>query len=110
MPLSVNVVIIIELGIGVGEGVGVGAAVGFGVVVGVGLGGEEGFDVGLDVAASVKVNGLLVPEWLPSVTVIVTLEPLEVIVTEVDPTPPTKAAIVVGLIEPAEDVKDGVPT
>jgi hypothetical protein len=32
-----------------------------------------------------------------------------VTVTEVDPTPPTKAFITPGLIDPAETVKDGVP-
>ena len=31
------------------------------------------------------------------------------IVTEVDPTPLTKAFILAGLIDPAETVKDGVP-
>jgi hypothetical protein len=43
------------------------------------------------------------------VTVIVTPEPATVTVTEVVPTPLTKAFIVVGLIDPAEYVKEGVP-
>lgn len=47
---------------------------------------------------------------MPSVVVvIVTPEPAVVTVTEVDPTPLTKASIVLGLIDPAEQVKDGVP-
>jgi hypothetical protein len=43
------------------------------------------------------------------VAVIVTLEPAAATVIEVDPTPLTKAFIVSGLIDPAEQVKDGVP-
>ena len=46
---------------------------------------------------------------MPSVAVIVTLEPAALTVTEVDPTPLTKAFIVAGLIDPAEYVKNGVP-
>jgi hypothetical protein len=41
--------------------------------------------------------------------VILTPEPVSVAVTEVDPTPLTKAFMVPGLIDPAEYVKDGVP-
>jgi hypothetical protein len=106
LPLPINVVIVIEFGIGVGEGVGVGPVVGGGLVVGVGLGSDE--EVG--VVSSATANELLVPEWLPSVAVIVTPELLEGIVTEVDPRPATKAVITVGLIEPPEHVKDGAPT
>jgi hypothetical protein len=40
----------------------------------------------------------------------VTPELSPVTVTVVDPTPLTKAFIVLGLIDPEETVKDGVPT
>ena len=46
---------------------------------------------------------------MPSVAVMVTPELTAVAVTEVDPTPLTKAFITLGLIDPAEIVKDGVP-
>jgi hypothetical protein len=46
---------------------------------------------------------------MSSVAVIVTFEPVAVTVTEVDPTPLTKAFVAPGLIDPAEYVKDGVP-
>jgi hypothetical protein len=46
---------------------------------------------------------------VPSVAVIVASEPAPVTVTEVDPTPLTKAFILPGIIDPAEYVKDGVP-
>jgi hypothetical protein len=102
-PLPVVAVTVVTEGVGVGDGVGVGVVVGLGVGVGVDV------DVGVGVGAIVTVNELLIPVLLPSVAVIVTAEPAVVTVTEVDPTPPTKAFIVVGLIDPAETVKDGVP-
>ena len=47
---------------------------------------------------------------MPSVAVIVRLEPAVFAVIEVDPTPLTKASMVCGLMDPVEMVKDGVPT
>jgi hypothetical protein len=44
-----------------------------------------------------------------SVAVIVTLEPAAFTVTEVEPTPTTKVFIVLGLIDPAEYVKNSAP-
>ena len=58
----------------------------------------------------VTANELLTPEALPSVAVIVMLEPAVSTVTEADPTPLTKAPITLGLMDPAETVRDGVPT
>ena len=56
------------------------------------------------------VNGLLVPEILPSVAVIITLEPAAVTVTEPVQTPLEKPPVAEdGVIDPAEYVKDGVP-
>ena len=103
VPLLVFAVIFVVDGVGVGEGVGVGVAPGLGVVVGVGV------DVGVGVGEIATENVLLFPVETPSVAVMVTAEPPAVTVTEVDPTPLTKAFIVVGLIDPAEYVKDGVP-
>ena len=92
-------------GLCVEVGFGVGVAVDEGDDVGVGV----GVVVGVGVGVNVTVNALLVPVCVPSAAVIVTLEPAVVTVTEVDPTPLTKAGIVAGLIEPAEYVKEGVP-
>lgn len=99
----------VTVGVAVGDddvcvGVGVGVAVDDGDDVGVGVA------VGVGVGATATVNALLVPVCVPSVAVISTLEPALVKVTEVEPTPPTKAFIVDGVIDPAEHVKEGVPT
>jgi hypothetical protein len=56
------------------------------------------------------VNELLVPVWpLASFTLRVTPEPAAVTVTEPVQTPLEKAPVLVGLIDPAEYVKVGVP-
>jgi len=104
-PLPVVAVTFVADGVEVGDGVGVGVGVGLGVGIGVGL----EVDVGVGVGAIVTVNELLVPVLLPSVAVILTPGPAVVTVTEVDPTPLMKVFIVIGLIDPAEYVKDGVP-
>ena len=108
---AVNVGVGVTVEVGDGFAVGVGVAVGIGIVVGEGMGDAVGIGVGVGVGvgAAVTVNELLVPVWVPSVAVMVTSEPAVVTVTEVEPTPLTKAVIAVGLIVPAEYVKDGVP-
>ena len=52
---------------------------------------------------------LLVAVRLPSVAVMLTAEPAAFTVTEVDATPLTKAFTTIGLIGPAEYVKNGLP-
>lgn len=114
-PLPIFAVTFAADGVGVGDdfGDGVGEAVDIGVEIGVGVGvavGEGvGVDVGMGVGEAVTVNELLVPVGLPKVAVIVTAEPAVFNLTEVDPTPLTKSFILVGIIDPAETVKDGVP-
>ena len=114
MPLSVLASIVVSMGVGEGDGF----AVGFGVLVGFGVdiagdvcvGVEVAVGSGVEAGAFVTVNELLTPMQAPSVAVILTSEPEAVTVTEEDPTPLTKASIVLGLIDPAEYVKDGEPT
>jgi len=96
-------------GVGVGVGEGVGVAVGVGVGEGVGVGVGVGVAVGAGVGANVTVKELLVPVCVLSVALMVTPEPAAVNITDVDPKPATKAGIVVGLIDPAEYTKVGVP-
>jgi hypothetical protein len=114
VPLSVVTVIFVTNGVTEGEGVevevGVGVELGADVDVGVegdvevGSGVSNGVGVGEgdEVGALVTANGLLIPERLPSVAVIVASEPAVSTVTEVDPTPLTKAFITLGLIDPSE--------
>lgn len=108
-----------ETGLGEGFEVGLGVGVGLGLVV------EEDDDDDDDddeeededddvsedpvVGAEDTENTLLLPVGVPSVAVMVTCEPGAVTVTEVDPTPLTKAAILSGVMDPPEYVKDGVP-
>ena len=101
----------VPVGVGVGDGFGVGEVSFMGVWVGEGVGDAFGIGVGVgeDAGATFTVNELLVPVWVPSVAVIVMPEPAPVRATKVDPTPPTKAFKVVGLIDPAETVRDGEP-
>jgi hypothetical protein len=106
-PLPVFAVIFVANRVEVGEGVGVGMAPGLDVMVGPVVG--VGVDVEVGVATIGTENVLLVPVEAPSVAVMVTAKPPAVTVTEVDPTPLTKAFMVPGLIDPAEYVKDGVP-
>jgi hypothetical protein len=96
-PSAVVAVTYVPDGIGVGDGVGVGLVEFIGVWVGDGVRDavEIGVGVGEGVGAADTVNELLVPLWVPSAAVIVTPEPAVVKVTEVDPTPPTKAFIAV---------------
>ena len=109
VPSAVVAATYVPGGFGLGDGVGVGVVAFVGVWVGEGVGDAFGFGVGVGegVGAAVTVNELLVPVWVLSVAVILTPEPAAVRVTEIDPTPPTKAFIVVGLIDPGEAVRDG---
>jgi hypothetical protein len=63
----------------------------------------------LESAAGLTVKALLVPVVLPSVAVMVTLAPDLVTVTETVLVPLEKAPLLVGLIVPAEYVRDGFP-
>jgi hypothetical protein len=120
-PLEVVARTVFGLGLGIGVadgvGVGVGACVGVGVAVcdgvwvgvGVGVGVGDGEGEGVGVVGGVTVNELLVPVWLPSAAVMVTLVLAAVTVTEVEPTPLTKALMELGLIDPVETVKEGEP-
>jgi hypothetical protein len=114
VPLSVVTVTFVTNGVTEGDGVevevGVGVELGADVDVGVegdvdvGSGVSNGVGVGEgdEVGVWVTVNELLIPERLPSVAVIVASEPAVSTVTEVDPTPLTKAFIALGLIDPSE--------
>jgi hypothetical protein len=107
VAFGVLVVVGVEVGLGSDVGKGVGVVVGSDVGVGAGEGVGEG--TGVEVGVIVKVNELLIPEYIESLAVMVTAEPAPVIVIVVDPTPPTKAFIVLELIVPDETVKDGLP-
>ena len=107
VAFGVVVVVGVEVGLGSDVGKGVGVVVGSDVGVGVGEGVGEGS--GVEVGVIVKVNELLIPEQIESLAVMVTAEPAPVTIRVVDPTPPTKAFIVLGLIVPDETVKDGLP-
>jgi len=91
------------------EPVGEGVCVGAGVEVGEDDCAGVGVGVGVDVSAGFMANELLVPEYLPSVAVIVTLEPEAVNVTVPVQTPLEKGPPAVGVIVPFETLKVGVP-
>ena len=117
VPFSVVAVTFVANGVGEGDGVPDVVGVGLdclGAFVDVGVDVDGGFVVGVRVGdgaeAFITVNELLVPELVLSVAVIVTSEPPVSTVIEVNPTPLTKALMMLGLIEPAEYVKDGAPT
>jgi hypothetical protein len=106
---------IVAIGVGVVENVGVevGAVVGVPVGVGDGFGIELGVglivEVGVGVEAIVNINELLFPTRLRSATSKVTSELPVATLIEVDPTPAEKSLIVLGVMVPAEHIKEGVP-
>ncbi len=108
-----RMVMVVSEGLGVCDGVGLAVLEGLGVDVAVevdvGLGVNVGVGIGVGVAAIVTLNTLLVTERLPSVAVMVTLEPAELTITAVVPMPLTNGFMALGLIEPAEQVKEGEP-
>lgn len=110
-PLSVLAFTVVSNGVGEGDGFAVGVEVAVGVLVEMGVCVGNGVGVGddVEVGENVTVNELLIPGVVESVAVMVTPEPSLVSVTVVDPIPLTKASIVLGLIDPVETVKDGLP-